>query len=293
MPTWEDLQRAASENQSIDISSATESVVPFFSADITVPAESGLTLPQQRALESFQSRANLIVDEARTIAVTDQTSLERAAQFRQDLKAATDLFEALMRPEIDRYHKAHKEALARLKQLLSPWTTADTIVKSTQDAYHLRERREREEAARRLQAQLQHAREEELARQLAEAEKLRASQPQAPEVVAQADQMLEEVLVRSTAPPPVIPVVHTTTKAEGSAARVVHEFDLVDVDKIDPRFVMDAIKAEIGRTGKCEWLMTQIKREVVLRGKEAERTVGEGSIKYREGMSTGVRRKRT
>lgn len=287
MPTWEDLQRATNESQSIDdVSPATESVVPFFAVDVTVPTESGLTPAQQRALETFQSRASLIIDEARALAssVTDQPSLKVAAKFRQDLKAATDLFEALMCPEINRHYQAHKEALTRLRQLLTPWTTADSIVKGAQDAYHLRERRAREEAARALEAQMRKARDEELARQLAMAELEKDS-----EVMVQ---MVEEVMERALSPAPVIPVVHTTTKAEGSAARVVHEFDLLDVERVDPRFVMGAIQAEIGRTGKCEWLMIQIRREVTLRGKEAERTVGEGSIVYREGMSTGVRRKK-
>lgn len=287
MPTWDDLQKERAN----DGPPSPEEIAEWSPAELAkhisdaAPVESsvsGLTPPQQRALETFQSRASLIVNEARTIAssVTDQVSLEMAAKFRQDLKAATDLFEALMRPEINRYHQAHKEALARLKQLLTPWTTADAIVKTAQDSYHLRERKAREEAARALEAQMRRAREEELARQLEAAQE------------AQAPELVEEVLERALTPSPVIPVVHTTTKAEGSSARVVHEFDLVDVDKIDPRFLVLAIKGEIGRTGRCEWLLTQIKREVTLRGKEAERTVGEGSIVYREGMSTGVRRKK-
>lgn len=287
MPTWEDLQRAAAdETQMVAMNVVTVTgeaqALGVIAPRPEPPTVSGLTLPQQRALETFQSRTSLIVNEARTLAstVTDQPSLEVASKFRQDLKSATDLFEALMRPEINRYHQAHKEALARLNQLLTPWTTADSIVKAAQDAYHLRERKAREEAARQLEAQMRKVREEELARQLEAAQE------------AQSPELVEEVLERAMSPAPVIPVVHTTTKAEGSAARVVHEFDLVDVDKIDPGFVMLAIKGEIGRLGKCEWLMTQIKREVTLRGKEAERTVGEGSIVYREGMSTGVRRKK-
>lgn len=241
---------------------------------------SSLTLPQQAALDSFLSRAPRIIDEARSITVTDQPTLEQAAKFRQDIKAATDLLEAFKRPEINRAYKSHKDALAELNQLLAPWTTADTIVKIAQDAYHLKQRREREETARRFEEAQRKIRDEDLAKQLAEAEQ------------AQSPELIEEVLERAITPAPVIPVIHTTTKAEGSSARVVHDFDLIDPDKIDPRFVMLAIKGEIGRLGRCDWLLAQIKREVGLRGKEAEKTVGEGSIRYRDGMSTGVRRRK-
>jgi hypothetical protein len=246
-----------------------------------VPAsDSSLTPPQAQALEKFKARAPLIIQDARAISVSSPESKQAASLMRQDIRAAMDLLEALKRPEINRAHKMHKDALAELNSLLSPWKTADEILKSSQDAYELRLRRERQETARKIEEEMRRAREEVLRKQMEEAER-------------QEDVMqILEVVERQEAPLPIIPVIHTPVRVEGGSTRTTLTFNLLDISKVRPDFILSCIYAEVVDKGECEWLMKWIGREVKKTGRGAEEVVGKGSIEFEDGVSTGVRRKK-
>lgn len=239
-----------------------------------------LTHPQQQALEKFRARAPLIIQDARSLTVSSPESKQAAALMRQDIRAAMDLLEAFKRPEINRAYQMHKDALAELNSLLAPWKTADQILKSSQDTYELQLRKERAEAARRIEEEMRRAREETLRKEMEEAE--------AKEDVSQ----ILEVVERQAAPLPSIPVIHAPVKVDGGSTRTVSSFNLLDLSKVSTTFILSCIQVEVEKKGECEWLMGWIKKEVNLRGKGAEKTVGEGSIEYVEGVSTGVRRRK-
>lgn len=243
-------------------------------------ADSSLTPPQRQALEKFKARAPLIISDARAISVSSPETKQAAALMRQDIRAAMDLLEALKRPEINRAHQMHKQALQELNALLAPWKTADEILKSSQDSYELQLRKERAEAARKIEEEMRRAREEALRKQMEEAEK-----------AEDAAQILE-VVERQAAPLPTIPVIHTPVKVEGGSTRTVATFNLLDISKVSPDFILSCIHAEVLDKGECEWLMKWIGREVKASGKRAEEKVGKGSIEYVEGVSTGVRRRK-
>lgn len=247
---------------------------------LSPPTSSSLTPPQQAALDSFLSRAPRIIDEARAITITDEPSLQHAVTLQQDVKAAIDLLEAFKRPEINRAHQAHKAALGELQTLTAPWRTADTILSTEASAYQLRLRKEKEEAARRVQEEMQRGRDADLARQLEQATQ------------AGAQEEVQAVLERAATPMPDIPIVHTPVKVEGSITRGKHTYTLIDARKINPQWVLECILAEIATKGECKWLSIQIGREVRGKGKRAEEVVGVGSIEYSEGVSAGVRRRK-
>lgn len=284
MPSWKDIQdQIVTTGAPVVSISSSQSLQTQMEKDFgpTVSgSDSSLTPPQQQALEKFKARAPLIIQDARAISVISPESKQAAASMRQDIRAAMDLLEAFKRPEINRAHKMHKDALGELKSLLAPWETADAILKKAQDEYELQLRRERQEAARKIEEEMRRAREEALKKQMEEAERK--------EDVAQ----ILEVVERQEAPLPSIPVVHTSVKVEGGSTRTVASFNLLDVDKIDPRFIILAIKSEIRDKGECGWLMQKIGQAVRLHLEDAVRIVGEGSIEYVEGVSTGVRRKK-
>lgn len=284
MPSWKDVKDAvAAANTDIALRGAeTESERSniLAASDPDRISDSSLTLPQRQALEKFKARAPLIIQDARALTVSSPESKQAAALMRQDIRAAMDLLEAFKRPEINRAFKAHREALAELNALLAPWKTADEILKSSQDAYELQLRRERQEAARRIEEEMRRAREETLKKEMEEAERK--------EDVSQ----ILEVVERQAAPLPSIPVIHTPVKVEGGSTRTTSSFNLLDLSKVSTTFILSCIQAEVEKKGECEWLMGWIKKEVNLRGKGAEKTVGEGSIEYVEGVSTGVRRKK-
>lgn len=285
MPTLEDLQRLAQESGSSlsDLVKQELTPLPLSPLSPTIPTSddsTSLTAPQRAALQRFLSLAPSIIATARSITVTSPDTKQLAATHRQEIRAALDLLESFKRPEINRAHQAHKQALAELAQLTAPWREADEILKRAQDAYELGLRREREAAARRLEEEIRKARERSLEEQMAQAQQAKDG-----------DQIME-VLERAAAPLPSIPVIHIPVPAAGSSTRGTHTYTLLDVGKIRPEWVMDQIRAEIGRKGRCEWLEKALQREVNERGKGAVEVVGVGSIEYSEGVSTGVRRKK-
>lgn len=284
MPSWKDVKDAvAAANTDIALRVAetgSERSNILAASDPDRISDSSLTPPQRQALEKFRARAPLIIQDARALSVSSPESKQAAALMRQDIRAAMDLLEALKRPEINRAHQMHKQALAELNSLLSPWRTADEILKKAQDDFEREKRRKEQEEARLIQEEMRRAREEYLRKQMKEAE-----------AQGNVEQILE-VVERQEAPLPIIPVIHTPVKVEGGSTRTVSTFNLLDISKVSPDFILSCIHAEVLEKGECEWLMKWIGREVRLSGKEAEKTVGEGSIEYVEGVSTGVRRKK-
>lgn len=278
MASWKDVKDMTVTEQG-DVSLITRSMTQDLSSPDSVTASS-LTPPQAQALEKFKARAPLIISDARAISVSSPETKQAAALMRQDIRAAMDLLEALKRPEINRAHQMHKQSLAELTSLLAPWKTADEILKKSQDAYELQLRREREEAARRIEEEMRRAREAALRKEMEAAEK-----------TENVEQILE-VVTRQEAPLPSIPVIHTPVKVEGGSTRATLTFNLLDISKVQPDFILSCIHAEILDKGECEWLMKWIGREVRKSGRGAEDVVGKGSIEFEEGVSTGVRRKK-
>lgn len=284
MPSLEELQRLAQESGSSlpelvkqELTLSTPATIADADDDTT---STSLTPPQRAALQRFLSLAPSIIATARSIQVSSPETKQLAATHRQEIRAALDFLEAMKRPAINRAWQDHQKGLDELKQLTAPWREADAIIKKAQDDYEMGLRREREEAARRAQEEIRKARERSLEEQLAQAQQARDGN------------QIMEVLERASAPLPSIPVIHIPVKAEGSSTRGTHTYTLLDPGKIRPEWLMDQIRIEYDKKGKCEWLEKAIQREVNARGKGAVEVIGVGSIEYSDGVSTGVRRKK-
>lgn len=241
-------------------------------------AASTLNPAQQRALDSFMARANLIVDEASAVLVQSPEDLERAASMRQDILQAVDLLEAFKRPEINKHHAAHRAALDELRRLTDPWRRADTILKTKQDHYQRQVQEEKEKERRQIEEMLARAQHESIAAQIEEATQ------------AGDDEKVGEILARPAAPVS-IPFVAQPVKAAGTTGRMKTTVRVVDVSKLSHSFLLATIAAEVAEKGECKWLMAAINKAVKREGKHATAVVGDGSIEIGQEVSTGRRRR--
>lgn len=239
---------------------------------------STLNPAQQRALDSFMSRANLIVDEAQSVVVASPADLERAASMRQDILQAVDLLEALKRPEINAAHAAHKAALAELNRLTAPWSRADSILKSKQDEYQRAVWAEKEKERRLIQETLEKAQRESLAAQMEEAQR------------ANDAEKVNEILARPVVPVS-IPFIAQPVKAAGTTGRMKTTVKVVDITKLSHSFLLAAIAAEVADKGECTWLTKQVNAAVKKEGKHAGKVIGEGAVEIGQEPSTGRRRR--
>jgi len=241
--------------------------------------------PLPPGLTEIQKKGEELVAVAGLLSVTDQDSFQAAADLRRQIRRGVDTLEALQRPNIERLHLAHKAALADLKTWREPFDKAESALKKAQDDFQREERKKREEEARRFEEMRRKVQEDELARQLKEAAQRVEEEPEKAEAESW------EIIERMSEPPAPLPVVHAAVKAEGSSTRTVPSFRLLDVEKLDPKFILRTIRDEIARKGECSWLMSAIGAEVRERkNKSVEDIVGRGSIEYYEDVSTGVRR---
>lgn len=219
---------------------------------------------------------------AASITITDQMSFEMAAEIRRDVRKVRDHYEELLRPGIQEAHALHKRLLEALNSKVSELDKVERLIKSQQDRYQEEKLRLELAEKARIEAEMQKARERILAEQLAQAT--------ATEDADEAEAQTAAVMERMMAPAPVLPMIHQPVKAAGASSRVSHTYTLLDPTKIDPMWLLKMVIAEIRLKGESVWLDRQIRREIEARHEGAEEIVGKGSIKYRRGVSTGVRR---
>lgn len=256
------------------------SLIPAIEQEIstsTSSSPSASTAPSPDAIARLMATGQAALAQARSLTVTNPESLQLAADARSQLKRGMDLVEGLLRRNIRRLDKAHKDAVQEMKQILSPFEQADLYLKSQQDQYQLREKQKKEEERRRLEAAMAAER-----RRMLEEEMAQALQQQQPD--------LTTVIAKAAEPLPSLPIVNRSVKAEGAVVRWLPKFRLLNLGKVSPQFILGTIRREVEEKGECEWLMKAIKREVERVGKNAEVTVGAGSIEYYEEPSTGARR---
>lgn len=235
--------------------------------------------PQATALQKIISERDAAVAESRTVKVLDSSTFAIAASYRQSLRAVKDGFEALLRPGIARAHESHQAALAELKRYIQTVEVEEARLKKEQDVWQTEQKRLAREEQARVQRMLEEAREKALEQQLIQAAK--------EEDTSQVSQVLE----RMAQPAPVIPSTFIPTRAQGAQSREVWTWKLLDIQKLDMKWVKAQIVQEIMDKGSCELLDKMIKREVGRLGKGAEVMVGKGSILVEEEVSTGVRRR--
>lgn len=252
--------------------------------------------------EADRRKAELLAF-AQSIQVRDQSTFALAAQVRRDVRKVRDHYEELLRPGIREADALHTRLLDGLKSKTSELDKVDKLLKAQQDRYQEDEKRKELEEKRRLEAEMQRAREriladqfaQEVARAAAEKEAQSGSEDEGDDSASTADaaaapSQLDSIMERMAQPAPSLPMISRPVRAEGATSRPIHTFTLLDPARIDPIWLLRMVIAEIRLKGECAWLDRQIRKEVEANRERAEEIVGKGSIKYEEKISTGVRR---
>lgn len=159
---------------------------------------------------------------AESLLVTDDQQYTEAGEFGVLLKQKMAEVTAFFAPMKKAAHDAHKQVCDREKQMLAPLKNAESILKKSMGAYAMqkeRERREAEEAARRLA-------QEEADRKLEEAIKAEASGDKAASNAAMADATIADSASR------MVTVESDTPKAKGVSYQKDWEITDIDLSKV-------------------------------------------------------------
>jgi hypothetical protein len=163
-----------------------------------------------------KQQALALPDEARSIVIRNDADYQLAAQWLRDrCKAVLQRIGEVFDPIIAKAHEAHKEAVARKREVAAPVEEAERIVKAS-IAVYLREREREQLEAQRLA--------EQAARRLAEEEALsRAAALESAGRVVEA----EEVISRPLPPPPI--AAAPPPQASGVARRINYRAQVTDL----------------------------------------------------------------
>lgn len=157
--------------------------------------------------QEIESKALALPDQAKTIMVTDNESMERANAFKLDIKAMIKEVDEWFKPLADKAFQAHRAITGKWNETKAPLKEADNHVTAQVKKYLAECKRREEEEAERLRLEAQKQAEEE---QLRQAELAEASGN-----MDEANEILESEPVY-VAPVPVF----TTPKVDGRLYRV-------------------------------------------------------------------------
>lgn len=202
----------------------------------------------ETSAQELEKRALSLPEKAKAIIVNDDWSLSRANKVLVYIKGIRKEISDFCDPNIDRLHKAHKEALAQKKKFEQPLIEAEGYIKTQIASYMAeleRKRREAEEAARKAEEERKRLEDEKL-RLAIEAEEKGESQ--------KAEEILNEK-IPETKPIPII----EKPKLEGVSIRKIPKWRVTDEKLIPREFMMidsakitnlvRATKGEIGIPG--------------------------------------------
>ena len=178
---------------------------------------------EQTQLKELRTQSSHFPERAGFIVVNSQNTLTRANDFLKDIKAFLKHLDDFFDDNINRLHKAHKEAKAQKTHFEEPPKRALAIVREEIRKYLV----EQEGLRRKAEEKVRQEREEkfEEARELEKEGKKE-----------EAEQIRED----ETALAPALPEV---AKAEGTHLRKHWTWEVVDIDKVPKEyFVIDALK---------------------------------------------------
>lgn len=188
-------------------------------------ANAGLMLRQRKEAEVMAKQALGLAE------IGTQDEYQLACKLGQQIEAKIVLFEGEYRPNIQRLHEAHKEALRQLTDLTGPLDKAKKWLASKVGDWLMRERRERERQERELAERARQDQQRELA---ARAEELRKAGEA--EAAAAIEQRAE------TLPTPAV-VIAPPEKAEGQRERRGWDFEVEDPALLPREYLMPNEKA--------------------------------------------------
>jgi len=142
-------------------------------------------------------------DRARGLKITDQPSLERAAEELLAIKGLRDQVEQTFGPIVRKAYETHREAVAQRKKVDAPLDEAEQILKHEIALYQIEQARLRREEQARIDAERERIAAEELEREIERAEAEGASKVEVAAIIQRGPQPQAPVVVRpvpTTAP---------------------------------------------------------------------------------------------
>jgi len=186
---------------------------------------------ETEAIQAYESKGIKLLDSAKDIVIINQSTREYAVEFTAGARRAIKAIEDEFRPDIDKAHTLHKDLLARLKKLTSPFKEAKAIV----DAEISRDYMEQEQMRREKERQ---------ARVKADAERKRqedALTKQAEEAIKEGDVETAEALVDSKViTAPIVPVAKVEQTIRTTAGQATVRKD-IKVELVNKKAVIEAV----------------------------------------------------
>ena len=186
---------------------------------------------ETKAIQVYEAQGDELLTHAEGIVIVDDTTRELAVEFVSNTRKAVKAIEAELGPDISAANKLHKDLLARLKKLLSPFKTAQQIVDKEIGRDYLVQENERREKERVAQEKADKEREAQEAQLAKEAE----------EFIAEGDlDAAEELLGCDVVVNPEVPVeeVKQTVKTGAGSATVRKD---IKVELVDKRAALAAV----------------------------------------------------
>ena len=184
-------------------------------------------------VHEIETVAMTVTEKVKSIAIADSESYQQAAAFWKEIKEIRSQVAATFDPIIKKAHEAHKQAVAKKKEVDAPLEAAQRQIKrlmADYDAEQERKRREEEERLREL------ARKEEEERRLKEAE--------AAEAAGMEDAV--EAILDAPIETPTVVVQKNTPKVEGVIYRTIWKFRITNPELI-PREYLKVDEVKIGQ----------------------------------------------
>ncbi len=179
-----------------------------------------MTAQESRPTVEVTERAITWADRARAVRIINQETYDRACDELRGIKALRDEVEQTFGPIVKAAYAAHHEAVAQRKKADAPLDEAERILKRAIGDYSAELERRRLEAQRALEVEAKRLQDEQLEREIEEAESQGAT---APEIEA----MIERGPSVPAATPPI--VQPTIRPSSGVSTRELWKADVTDL----------------------------------------------------------------
>lgn len=126
--------------------------------------------PEENRLQVIQKQQNSVLENIKDIQITNDEENESASILLRNIKSASSKIKEYWKPLKDSASKAHKDLVAREKQMLTPLEEAEIKIKAKISSYIM----ELDKKAKEQAELIRKAQEEEALKQLEQAEKLKS-----------------------------------------------------------------------------------------------------------------------
>lgn len=179
---------------------------------------------EEKQLDLIQKGNNELLNELKSIIITNQEEYENAATFVKKVKDSNKKVKEYWKPLKDQAAKTHKELVSKEKDMLTPLEEAEKILKQKMTEYvEIQEEKARQEAL-----ELKKKQEELAMQQLEEAEKLRNDGDEISAAMAEQNALVIDSLNTN--------ISSSVQKVDGVSYRTDYDVEIID-DKKVPSYI--------------------------------------------------------